>query len=46
MIEFGCGTGIGGLAMMLVGNSSLVPSNIYFTDNEPDAIKVYERIVN
>lgn len=43
MIELGCGTGIGGLAMMLVNNTSIAPSNMCFTDNDPDALKVCER---
>jgi len=71
MIEFGCGTGIGGLAFLMLhkrdddydddndddtddANSTLnsnnsnsennvVPSSVYFTDNDPDALKVCER---
>lgn len=42
IIEFGCGTGIGGLAMML-HETSKGPSNICFTDNDPAALKVCER---
>lgn len=48
MIEFGTGTGIGGLAMVLSGSkstttSSLSLSYICFTDNDPAALKVCER---
>ena len=48
MIEFGSGTGIGGLAMMLADSSnsttsSVSPSYICFTDNDPAALKVCER---
>lgn len=44
MIEFGCGTGIGGLAMILARNtSSAVPSHVCFSDNDPDALKVCKR---
>ncbi|KAL7517651.1 hypothetical protein ACHAWF_000141, partial [Thalassiosira exigua] len=43
LIEFGCGTGIGGLALLLANDASIVPSNICFTDNDPDALKVCRR---
>ena len=43
VIEFGCGTGVGGLAMMLANSSSVVPSYLCFTDNDPDALKVCAR---
>ena len=57
MIEFGTGTGIGGLAMILADSSnnlttsstttitttSVSPSYICFTDNDPAALKVCER---
>lgn len=43
VIEFGCGTGIGGIAMMMVNNPSITPSHLCFTDNDPDALKVCER---
>jgi len=48
MIEFGSGTGIGGLAMVLAGSKSTTttsssPSYICFTDNDPAALKVCER---
>ncbi len=42
IIEFGCGTGIGGLAMMLA-NDEVTPSMMCFTDNDPDALKVCKR---
>lgn len=43
MIEFGCGTGIGGLAMMLFDDMSIIPSSICFTDNDPDALNLCQR---
>ncbi len=43
MIEFGCGTGIGGLAMMLFDDISIIPSSICFTDNDPDALSLCQR---
>jgi predicted nicotinamide N-methyase len=43
MIEFGCGTGIGGLAMMLIDDISIIPSYICFTDNDPDALDLCQR---
>eukprot|EP00816_Leptocylindrus_hargravesii_P005424 CAMPEP_0196819394 /NCGR_PEP_ID=MMETSP1362-20130617/70370_1 /TAXON_ID=163516 /ORGANISM="Leptocylindrus danicus, Strain CCMP1856" /LENGTH=290 /DNA_ID=CAMNT_0042197869 /DNA_START=6 /DNA_END=875 /DNA_ORIENTATION=- len=42
VIEFGCGTGIGGLALMLADELS-APSVMYFTDNDPAALRVCER---
>ena len=42
VIEYGCGTGIGGLAMVLA-DENVKPSNICFTDNDPDALKVCKR---
>ena len=36
-------TGIGGLAMLLVNNKSIVPSHVCFTDNDPAALQVCER---
>jgi predicted nicotinamide N-methyase len=45
IIEFGCGTGIGGLAMMLhhVADDNSMPSMMCFTDNDPDALNVCKR---
>lgn len=45
LIELGCGTGIGGLALLLAADydPSLVPSHVCFTDNDPDALRVCER---
>jgi predicted nicotinamide N-methyase len=43
MIEFGCGTGIGGLAMMLFNDMSIIPSHICFTDNDPGALNLCRR---
>jgi len=68
MIEFGCGTGIGGLAFFMMmhkrdddnddkddtysnsnsnnnsnSENNVVPSSVYFTDNDPDALRVCER---
>ena len=48
MIEFGTGTGIGGLAMVLADNNSTITTSVSlsyvcFTDNDPAALKVCER---
>lgn len=42
VIEFGCGTGIGGLALMLADNV-FSPSIMCFTDNDPDTLRVCEQ---
>ncbi|KAL9188952.1 hypothetical protein ACHAXT_011442 [Thalassiosira profunda] len=43
VIELGCGTGIGGLVLLLSDNARIVPSHVCFTDNDPDALKLCER---
>lgn len=42
IIEFGTGTGIGGLAIMLADTDD-VPLSVAFTDNDPDALDVCRR---
>lgn len=45
IIEFGCGTGIGGLAILMMPSSlsSCSDMHICFTDNDLDALKVCQR---
>jgi predicted nicotinamide N-methyase len=49
LIEFGCGTGIGGLAMLLANevddknDAPIIPSHVTFTDNDPSALRICDR---
>jgi ribosomal protein L11 methylase PrmA len=42
VIELGCGTGIGGIALLLAGESS-APSFLSFTDSDPNALALCGR---
>jgi ribosomal protein L11 methylase PrmA len=42
VIELGCGTGIGGIALLLAGESS-APSFLSFTDADPNALALCKR---
>jgi hypothetical protein len=49
MIEFGCGTGIGGIVILLANevddtnNAPIIPSHVTFTDNDPSALRICDR---
>lgn len=43
VLELGCGTGIGGIALLCVNDKDLRPNYVLMTDADPDALQVCER---